>query len=41
MNFIDARGIGDDSCDNLRKLFAQDFEGCDDVFSTTSYCSGS
>ena len=30
VNFIDARDI-DDSCDNLLKLFAQYFEGCDDV----------
>ena len=29
--FIDARDISDDSCDNLLKLFAQYFEGCDDV----------
>ena len=31
VNFIDARDISDDSCNNLLKLLARDFEGCDDV----------
>ena len=31
VNFLGAQDNSDDSCDNLLKLLARDFEGCDDV----------